>query len=92
MIGPYDLSGSLGIPGQLAHSRVVDACAAVGDACRRAGKAFGTQLVDPTADDIARTLSEGYTFVVLGSDLFVLWKWSERMRAALAAVRQSAEA
>jgi 2-dehydro-3-deoxyglucarate aldolase len=89
MIGPYDLSGSLGLPGQLTHARVVDACAAVGEACRRAGKAFGTQLVEPTADEIARTLSDGYTFVVLASDLFVLWKWSERMRTALAEVRQS---
>jgi 2-dehydro-3-deoxyglucarate aldolase len=90
MIGPYDLSGSLGIPGQLRHPRLVEMCSRVGDICRRMGKAFGTQLIDPTPEDIRRELDAGYTFIVLASDLFVLWKWSERTRATLAAVRAEA--
>ena len=32
MIGPYDISGSLGIPGQWEHARVQEACARVIDA------------------------------------------------------------
>ena len=87
MIGPYDLCGSLGVPGQLRHPRLIEMCGRVGDACRRAGKAFGTQLVDPTPEEIRRDLAAGYTFIVLASDVFVLWKWSERMRGALDAVR-----
>ena len=29
---------------------------------------------------LAAAFEAGYTFVVLASDVFILWKWSERMR------------
>ena len=80
MVGPYDISGSLGIPGEIDHPRVQQACSKVVETCRKAGKACGTQLVDPTEEGIARALESGYTFVVLSSDVFVLWKWSDRMK------------
>jgi 2-keto-3-deoxy-L-rhamnonate aldolase RhmA len=80
MIGPYDLSGSLGIPGQLSDSRVTDACKKVIDACRKYGKACGTQLVEVTAEAIEAAFASGFTFVILASDVFILWKWSEHIR------------
>lgn len=79
MIGPYDLSGSLGIPGQLDHPRVVKASKEVIDACSRLGKACGTQVIEPDSENVDKAFDDGYTFVVLASDIFVLWKWSERM-------------
>ncbi len=87
MIGPYDLSGSLGVPGGLDDPRVVEACEHVIAACRRRGKASGTQLIDPTPDEIGATLAAGYTFIVLASDVFVLWKWSQRMRQVIDQMR-----
>jgi 2-dehydro-3-deoxyglucarate aldolase len=87
MVGSYDLSGSLGIPGQLSHARVTGACARVIEACRRQGKGCGTHLVDPTEAQVSAAFEAGYTFVVLGSDVFVLWKWSERMRALVSTHR-----
>ncbi len=83
MIGPYDLSGSLGIPGQLLHPRVTAACTTVIEACRRHGKACGTQVVEPCRDNVHATLEAGYTFVVLASDVFVLWKWSAHMKTVI---------
>ncbi|MBI3320586.1 MAG: hypothetical protein HYZ89_08420, partial [Candidatus Omnitrophica bacterium] len=80
MIGPYDISGSMGIPGQLEHPRVAEACGRVIEACRRHRKACGTQVIEPTEHAVAAALEIGYTFVVLASDVFILWKWSERMR------------
>lgn len=88
MIGPYDLSGSLGIPGQIDDPRVTDACALVVDACRRHGKACGTQIVDVTAESIAATATAGFTFAILASDVFILWKWSERVRQTLKALER----
>ena len=88
MIGPYDISGSLGLPGQLDHPRVMAACAKVLDACRKAGKGCGTQLIEPTRAQVAAALEAGYTFVVLASDVFVLWKWSEQMRSLLRETRR----
>jgi len=89
MIGPYDISGSLGIPGQLEHPRMLQACARVVEACAQRGKACGTQLVDPTRETALAAFEAGYTFIVLSSDVFLLWKWSERMRQLTRDVRQA---
>ena len=80
MIGPYDISGSLGIPGQLEHPRVRKACEQILKVCRRLGKACGTQIVDPNPQRIKQAVSAGYHFVVLSSDIFLLWKWGEQVR------------
>jgi 2-dehydro-3-deoxyglucarate aldolase len=87
MIGPYDLSGSLGVPGQLDHPTVRDSVQKVVDVARRLGKACGTQLVDPTVQGIDEAFVVGHSFVVLASDVFILWKWSQRMREMVRAVR-----
>ena len=90
LIGPYDLSGSLGIPGQLEHPLVTQACARVLEACQRRGKACGTQLIEPAEESVTAALEAGYRFVVLASDVFVLWKWAERMRRMVTSLRQGA--
>ena len=90
MVGPYDMSGSLGIPGRLTDRRVTDACARVVEACRKHGKACGTQLIEPTQEGVESAFTQGYTFVVLASDVFILWKWTERMHALTDAQRRSA--
>ena len=80
MVGPYDISGSLGIPGQIDHQKVKDAGKQVVDACQKFGKSCGTQDIDPTSESVQAALDSGYTFVVLASDVFILWKWGERMK------------
>ncbi len=90
MVGPYDLSASLGIPGQLDHPRVEEACKHIIEACAKHGKSCGTQLVEPDQQNLAKSFSLGYTFVVLASDIFLLWKWSERMKTFVAELRPEA--
>jgi len=80
MIGPYDISGSLGIPGEIEHEQVRNAGQIVVDACKKYGKACGTQDIDPTTETIQLAIDSGYTFVVLASDVFILWKWGEKMQ------------
>lgn len=80
MVGPYDISGSLGVPGQTSHPLVLDASRTVIAACARRGKSCGTQVADASADSVAALFNLGYTYAILGSDLFVLWKWAEQMR------------
>ena len=79
MIGPYDMSGSLGVPGQVNHPKVMEACQIVIEACKRHNKGCGTQLSDPNTQSINEIFDIGYTFVFLGSDLFVLWKWADNI-------------
>ncbi len=88
MVGPYDLSGSLGIPGQIGHPRVREAAARVVEACRRAGRACGIHIVDPDARSVDEAFAAGHTFVVLASDVFLLWRWTDRMGGLMAGRRR----
>lgn len=89
MVGPYDLSGSLGIPGQIDHPRVRRACRHVVAACAKAGKSCGTHLVEADAPSVRRAFSSGFNFVILSSDIFLLWKWGARMRTLMRALSRS---
>jgi 2-dehydro-3-deoxyglucarate aldolase len=80
MVGPYDISGALGVPGQLDHPEVVGAARRVVEACRRAGKGCGTHLVNPDLQEIRAKFQEGYTFLFISSDIFLIWKWAEQVR------------
>ncbi len=71
-IGPYDLSGSYGVPGQVEHAHVVSAQCRVVEACDRAGKSAGLHLVTPTAEAVRAALQSGFTFVALGMDTVFL--------------------
>ena len=84
MIGPYDISGSLGVPGKLDHPKVIKASKKVINACKKFGKSCGTQLNDPNKQNIKKMFELGYTYIILGSDLFVLWKWADQMKGTMA--------
>ena len=77
MIGPYDISGSLNIPGQINHEKVKQAAQHVLDACQQYGKVCGTHDSDPTESSIKEAITKGYKFIVLASDIFIFWKWGE---------------
>src|SRR5206468_5939380 len=47
MVGPADLSISLGVPGQFKHPKMVEAMEAIRDTCIRRGIAPGTQTRTP---------------------------------------------
>ena len=87
MVGPYDISGSLGIPGQIDHAKVREASQQVVEACNKYGKACGTQDIDPTPESVQDAFVSGYTFVALASDVFILWKWGERMKKLISTCR-----
>ena len=87
MIGPYDMSGSLGVPGQTTHPLVIEASMKVIKACEKHGKSCGTQVADASPDSAQALFDLGYTYVILGSDLFVLWKWAEQMQIMMKSMR-----
>jgi 2-dehydro-3-deoxyglucarate aldolase len=83
MIGPLDISGSLGVPGQTNHPLVIEASKKVIAACEKYGKSCGTQVADSTEESINALFDLGHTYAILGSDLFVLWKWAEKMNTII---------
>jgi 2-dehydro-3-deoxyglucarate aldolase len=87
MVGPYDISGSLGVPGETSHPKVIEASLKVIAACERAGKSCGTQVADATPASVKALFDLGHTYAILGSDLFVLWKWAEQMQSLMKSMR-----
>jgi len=77
MVGPYDLSGSLGVPGKLDAPAVIEACDRVIHACASHGMSCGMHLVYPSAQQIRQHFERKFTFLILGSDIFNLWMCSE---------------
>ena len=80
MIGPYDLSGSLGVAGQTDHPLVLEASRKVVDACFKHGKSCGTQIANPSHQAVENAFSHGYSYVILGSDLFAMAAWTSDMQ------------
>lgn len=87
MIGPYDISGSLGLPGKTDHPKVREACRHVVQACTQRGVSCMTQISDVSLDAVKDAFEQGYTAIVLGSDLFVLWKWAADMKSLISSMR-----
>lgn len=79
MVGPYDISGSLGVPGETSHPKVIEASQRVIEACEKKGISCGTQIADVSQQSVDDLFALGYTYAILGSDLFVLWKWAKSM-------------
>lgn len=72
LIGPYDLSASLGAAGDFETPSFRDAERAVLAAGRSAGKSLGIHVVTPEAASIRRRVDEGYRFIAVGTDIICL--------------------
>lgn len=83
MVGPYDISGSLNVPGQTAHPEVRKACKKVIEACERVGVSCITQIAEANADNIKDSFEQGFTSVILGSDLFLISNWAKEMKVLI---------
>jgi 2-keto-3-deoxy-L-rhamnonate aldolase RhmA len=67
-VGPYDLSGSYGIPGQTDSSRIREAMNIIAKACKKNNKSYGIHLVNPNPDNIKNVIQDGCNFIALGMD------------------------
>lgn len=71
-IGPYDMSGSYGVPGQTQHPYLKKAYQSLVDACRRHGKVAGQHIVNSTPEKLNEAVALGYTFICLDADIILL--------------------
>jgi 2-keto-3-deoxy-L-rhamnonate aldolase RhmA len=67
LIGPYDLSGSMNLLGQVGHPAVQEAMEAVRAACSERGIPFGVFVLD--RESIEAALATGVSFLAVGTDL-----------------------
>lgn len=78
-VGPSDLAADLGHPGNPGHAEVQEAIAKVLADCKAAGKAPG--ILAAVEDQAKKYIAEGFTFTAVGSDLGLLTKHADALRA-----------
>lgn len=83
MVGPYDLSGSMGIPGQLEHPKVKEAIQSVSRKCKDANMTTGPHLIYPDKAQLENSIKDANNLNILSSDIFILGKWAEDMNSIL---------
>lgn len=81
-IGPYDLSGSYGVPGQVDHPTVRRARQVALEACRASGIAAGQHIVHSDTEKIQAALRDGVTFICLDADTIFLGGAARRALSA----------
>lgn len=74
IIGPYDLSGSLGIPGNYDEQIVRDALKKVEDVCLTYNKSMGYHVVEPNGALVIEKQKLGYNFIAFSTDFLFLGK------------------
>ncbi len=79
IIGPYDLSASLGIPGDLKNEKVIAAEKKVLNAVKKHDKIAGIHVVQPDPDLVFKKISMGYNFIAIGTDFLFLGNACEKI-------------
>lgn len=85
LIGPYDLSASLGVPGEIDHPDVSAAIATVREAFAARGKPVGCYC--PDADNAAARIEQGFSLIACSVDVVLLRQAGTTLVDALRRVR-----
>jgi len=72
IIGPYDLSCSMGIPGQFEQTEFISVMAHIRETGKRLGCPAGLHIVEPDLLRLEQTIREGYTFIAYSVDIRIL--------------------
>ncbi|MEV9594172.1 aldolase/citrate lyase family protein [Aliarcobacter butzleri] len=72
IVGPYDLSGSMGYPGEFGRTDVKEAIQKVVDKCKEYNIPSGFHVVDTNLNSIKEKIGQGCTFIAFGIDYFFM--------------------
>ena len=72
IVGPYDLSGSLGIPGQFDNQLMMEAMSRIQTFMKSSSKIPGYHVVEPDIDQLQQRVIEGYLFLAYSVDFRML--------------------
>ena len=71
-LGPYDLSASMGLPGEFEHPRYQEACQTFLAGCQRQGVLPGIHVVPPDPNAVIERQQEGYRMIAYSLDITLL--------------------
>jgi len=72
IVGPYDLSGSLGVPGEFENPKVIEALAEIRRVSARSDVSTGYHVVPPKPELVEQRIIDGYTFIAYSVDFLFL--------------------
>ncbi|WP_045213317.1 HpcH/HpaI aldolase family protein [Desulfonatronovibrio magnus] len=72
IVGPYDLSGSLGVPGQFENPDVQDALEHIQKVSAKKNAISGFHIIQPNIDELESKQMQGYKFLAFSLDIIFL--------------------
>lgn len=72
IVGPYDLSASMGYPGKYDRADVKKALETIDATAAKFSKSLGFHVVESDASVVAKKIEKGYTFMAFSLDFFFL--------------------
>jgi len=72
IVGPYDLSGSVGAPGDFENPKFIEAMKTIDEAMIRTGCPGGFHQVYPDPEKVRSFMDKGYSFMAYGVDFIFL--------------------
>lgn len=83
LVGPYDLTASMGIAGQFEHPDFTAALAEIRRVAEARGKLAGIHVVEPQPEELRRRVEEGYRLIAYSVDFRMI---DEACRRGLRAI------
>jgi len=80
MVGPYDLSASMGLKGRFQDQRFIETIRQISQIARLYNVPMGLHVVKPVLGELEKAIEEGYQFIAYGIDAVFLYKSAERPR------------
>jgi 2-dehydro-3-deoxyglucarate aldolase len=78
LVGPYDLSASMGLTGRFDHDDFKAAMQRIKDLAGRIGVPAGVHVVQPSKSELGQRIREGYRFLAYSIDAVMLRTGAER--------------
>ena len=86
IVGPYDLSASMGYPGQYHREDVKEALKKVEKLGKVSPKSLGFHVIESRADEVEKRIVQGYNFIAFSLDFFFL---GDRAREEMELLRKT---
>lgn len=84
IVGPYDLSGSLGFPGEFDRQEVEEALMKVEEICLKENFSLGYHVVAPDVKLVNSRIQKGYNFIAFSTDFYFM---SENAKGCLKKIK-----
>ncbi len=86
IVGLYDLSGSLGVPGEFDHPKVIAALNKIDEKTKKYGYLKGQHVVNPDPSQIKDKIEKKFNFIAFGVDFLF---FSENVRMKMSELKRS---